>query len=204
MPQNLHRLHAQHGKVVRTAPHQYSIDDPDALKIIYGRRSQFNKSDFYAASELPGHPNLFSQRDPAQHDHDRKKFNFALTMTAISSYETYIDDCIDLLCKRLHEQVDSARTVDMAWRLHCFSFDVIGAISFSNRFGFLSKGEDISRLIETIHGNASYATVFGIFHELYPLVFGVKAILSRLGLIGSSGQAFMQRFATGLLNERRT
>lgn len=204
MPQSLHRLHAQHGQVVRIAPHEYSINDPGALNIVYGRRSQFNKSNFYAASELPGHPNLFSQRDPIQHDRDRRKYNFAFTMraTAITTYEKYIDECIGMLRKRLQESAESQKVIDMAWWLHCFSFDVIGAILFSKRFGFLDNGQDISRLIETIHGNAFYATVFGIFHELYPLVFRVKAILSQLGLISSSGQAFMQTFATGLLNER--
>jgi hypothetical protein len=42
-------LHAKHGKVVRIAPNEYSIDDPDAVGIIYGRASLFRKSDMYQA-----------------------------------------------------------------------------------------------------------------------------------------------------------
>ena len=39
-------LHQKHGKFVRTAPNEYSIDDPDAVKIIYGLGSQFPKADW--------------------------------------------------------------------------------------------------------------------------------------------------------------
>ncbi|EME78880.1 uncharacterized protein MYCFIDRAFT_205196 [Pseudocercospora fijiensis CIRAD86] len=198
--QDLVELHKRHGKVVRVAPHEYSIDDPEAVKIIYGRGSQFRKADFYAASERPGHPNLFSQRDPARHDQDRKKYNYAYTMSAMVSYEKYVDDCIELLGQRLVEQKDA---VDMAWWLHCFAFDVIGAITFSKRFGFLDAGDDVHGLIKTVHGNAFYATIFGIFHEVYASMFHVKAWLSKVGILNQSGQTFMQDFAGGLLRERR-
>ncbi|KAF7187556.1 Pisatin demethylase [Pseudocercospora fuligena] len=198
--QDLAALHAKYGKIVRIAPHEYSIDDPEAVNIIYGRGSKFRKADFYAASERPGHPNLFSQRDVAQHDRDRRKYNYAYTMSAMVSYEKYVDDCVELLSCKLAEQKGP---IDMAWWLHCFAFDVIGAITFSKRFRFLDAGEDVQGLIETVHGNALYATVFGIFHELYALIFHVKAWLSKVGILNASGQAFMQDFAGGLLRTRR-
>ena len=40
-------LHIKHGKVVRVAPGHYSIDDPAAVKQVYGIGTQFRKSDWY-------------------------------------------------------------------------------------------------------------------------------------------------------------
>ncbi len=36
-------LHKKHGAVVRIAPHYYSIDDMDAIKVIYGHGTNFVK-----------------------------------------------------------------------------------------------------------------------------------------------------------------
>lgn len=36
------------GKIVRIAPNEFSIDDPDAVKIIYGRSIEFPKADWCA------------------------------------------------------------------------------------------------------------------------------------------------------------
>jgi hypothetical protein len=40
-------LHRKYGAIVRVAPDHYSIDDPDAIKQIYGIGSRFPKSDWY-------------------------------------------------------------------------------------------------------------------------------------------------------------
>ena len=37
------RLHAKHGPVVRIAPNEVSISDPEAMRIIYGIKSKFTK-----------------------------------------------------------------------------------------------------------------------------------------------------------------
>lgn len=34
------------GKIVRIAPNEFSIDDPDAVKIIYGHSTEFPKADW--------------------------------------------------------------------------------------------------------------------------------------------------------------
>ena len=55
-------LHAKYGKIVRIAPNEYSIADPDAIKTMYGRGTQFRKSDWYTAWEVPHMPNQFSSK----------------------------------------------------------------------------------------------------------------------------------------------
>ena len=40
-------LHRKYGPIVRVAPNMYSIDNPAAIKIIYGINSKFPKSEWY-------------------------------------------------------------------------------------------------------------------------------------------------------------
>lgn len=40
-------LHRKYGNLVRVAPDHYSIDDPDAIKQVYGIGSKFPKSEWY-------------------------------------------------------------------------------------------------------------------------------------------------------------
>lgn len=37
------KLHQQHGPIVRIAPNEYSIDDPESVQLIYGARGAFPK-----------------------------------------------------------------------------------------------------------------------------------------------------------------
>lgn len=40
-------LHRRYGAVVRVAPGWYSLDDPGALKVVYGIGTRFEKSEWY-------------------------------------------------------------------------------------------------------------------------------------------------------------
>ena len=111
---DLIRLHAKYGKIVRVAPNQYSLDDPEAVKVIYGRTSSFRKSDFYSAFELPHVPNVFSMRPIDAHVQTRKKYHIAYSMSAMTAYESYVDECISVLMQRLHVIAESGRTVNMS------------------------------------------------------------------------------------------
>jgi len=120
-------------KLVRIAPQMYSIDDPAAMRIIYGVSSQFPKSKWYDAwgdPRVPNH-NLFSARDRAVHGIMRRKVANMYAMTTIKSYEPHVDSCIDLLLQRLDEFSASGQTFDLQVYLRCYAFDVIGAITVS-------------------------------------------------------------------------
>lgn len=43
----IHRLHEQYGPVVRISPNEVSFNNQDALKEIYGIKSEYSKGDFY-------------------------------------------------------------------------------------------------------------------------------------------------------------
>jgi Cytochrome P450 len=51
------------------------------------------------------------------------------------SYEPFVDRCIDLFVDRLSEFSQSGREIDLGHWMQCYAFDVIGCITFGERFG---------------------------------------------------------------------
>ena len=113
-PQELIRLHSKYGKVVRVAPNQYSVDDPEAVKLIYNRNSAFPKSEFYSAFGIPGVDNIFITRSNDYHTHSRKKFHPFYTMSTMTTYEHYVDETLDVFVHKMREIASSGVTVNMS------------------------------------------------------------------------------------------
>lgn len=68
-------LHRKYGPVVRIAPNEYSLDDPAAVKAIYGLGTTFTKGPWYTASGLPFKKdwNMFQMPENDKHIETRKK-----------------------------------------------------------------------------------------------------------------------------------
>ena len=52
------------------------------------------------------------------------------------------------------------------------AFDVVGEITFAQKFGFLEQGSDIDGMMGAIEGMLSYAAICGQVPELHPFLFG--------------------------------
>lgn len=194
-------LHKQYGPVVRVASDMYSIDHPEVVKKVYGINSKFPKSDWYYAWQHPD-PNrwtLFPDRDMKRHAETRKRFQSMYSMSSLVSYEGYVDSCADIFAKRLAEFAVSGQTIDMAHWFQCYAFDVIGDITYSTRFGFLDKGEDIDGLLKALHNVLQYGTLVGIFAQWHPLIFN---IMGRLGMGGGQGRLFLMKYVNERMKQR--
>ncbi|OBT57364.1 hypothetical protein VE04_02759, partial [Pseudogymnoascus sp. 24MN13] len=195
-------LHRKHGPIVRIAPNEYSIDDPDAVKIIYGLGSQFIKSPWYTASGDPdphGTPDLFSDRNPARHAASRRKVASAYSMTALAQLEPLVDECYVVLRDRFMEFADRGKVVDMAHWMQCYAFDVIGEITVGKRFGFLDQGDDIDGIMAAISQYLSYGAMVGVYAEFHR--FAAK-LLSFLPQKQGGGMAAMGKFANAQVQQR--
>ncbi|ETI19665.1 hypothetical protein G647_08678 [Cladophialophora carrionii CBS 160.54] len=194
-------LHRKYGPVVRVAPDMYSIDHPEVVKKVYGINSKFAKSDWYYAWQHPD-PNrwtLFPDRDMKRHAETRKRFQSMYSMSSLVNYEGYVDACAEIFGQRLSEFAAKGETIDMAHWFQCYAFDVIGDITYSQRFGFLDKGEDVSGLLKALHSVLQYGTLVGVYAKWHPLVF---AISNRLGLGGGGGRVTLMNYANQRIKQR--
>ncbi|KAH7305684.1 hypothetical protein BKA65DRAFT_470237 [Rhexocercosporidium sp. MPI-PUGE-AT-0058] len=183
----------------------YSIDDPDAAKIIYCHGANFVKWGWYSvwASPDPHLKNMFNDLDPKPHSDFRRKTASAYSMSSRISYEPYVDECTTLLLQRLSESASSGVTVNMGRWFQCYVFEMIGKISvclksslflfsgwphqFTKNFGFLDKGEDVNSVIGQLDAAMAYSSCVGLWPTLHPLCMK----LLTLGDNGSPGINFI-------------
>ena len=93
-------------------------------------------------------PDVFATRDENVHRIMKRPIAQIYSMSNLVSFEGYVNSTIGYFFQRLEELfVDKGSPVDLGHWLHLFAFDVMGEITFSRRFGFLEKGDDIDDLL---------------------------------------------------------
>ncbi len=122
------------GKVVRLEPNLYSIDDPEALPIIYSTATPWTKSKWYWAAAPPGTHSNFTTPDNKEAARYRRNFGPMYTKTSLLAHEPLIDDCTSLLADKLKDVAKSGDTVDLCHWLTCWAFDCQGHITVSRRY----------------------------------------------------------------------
>ncbi|KAH0832551.1 hypothetical protein AYO21_06055 [Fonsecaea monophora] len=192
-------LHRKYGPIVRVGPNLYSIAAPD--KEVYGIGSKFRKSDWYEGWKHPSPDKwaLFADRDIRRHAETRKRFQGLYSMSALLSYEKYVDDCTAIFDQRLTEFERSGEQVDMAHWFQCYAFDVMGNLTYSERFGFLDRGDDIAGTIAALEKSGVYSTLIGIYAWLHPFVYRVMEFLPNNG---ASGRTYLMNFVQQKIDAR--
>ena len=95
-------------------------------------------------------PGLITQRDANVHRQLKKPVVPLFATSNLLSYESFIDNTTSFLIHRLDESFSGGKICDFGLWLEMFVFDVLGEMTFSKRYGFLEKGEDIEHIIEGI------------------------------------------------------
>ncbi|KAB2580509.1 Coagulation factor 5/8 type [Lasiodiplodia theobromae] len=140
---DFYELHQRYGPFVRYGPNTLSINDPAALKAIYGHRANVRKSDFYLA--FPAAPGVFSTHTALdRHAHARKRrvMSHAFSDAALKGVEDYVLGYVRSFVGKLAGggQGDAgvwspARDVS-EWSTY-LGFDVMGDLSFGKSFNML-------------------------------------------------------------------
>ena len=196
-------LHQRYGNVIRYGPHHYSFNDPEAIKVIYGKGTEFDKSRWYETWNGPNFTTLFSEPSVKAHAQLRRKFQATYSMSSLVTYEGFVDQCIELFKRRLEEVAKGRQITDLAqWMLY-YAGDTIMLITYSKRLGFLDAGEDVGGFFETLRRHFYYNTVMGIYAGLHPLVLRITSWLSWVGLSKGLPQVSVGRFTFNSVSEKR-
>ncbi|OAA63354.1 Cytochrome P450 [Niveomyces insectorum RCEF 264] len=154
--------HRQLGPVVRIAPNHVSINDDEAIQIVYGHGNGYVKSSFYDAF-VSIKRGLFNTRDRAEHTRKRKIVSHTFSAKSVGQFEPYIHNNLALFVRQwdaLIQQSARARSradggggaAAAAAHLDCLkwfnylAFDIIGDLAFGAPFGMLAAGADIAEV----------------------------------------------------------
>ncbi|KAL8771982.1 MAG: hypothetical protein Q9209_002647 [Squamulea sp. 1 TL-2023] len=201
------KLHQQHGDIVRLGPNALSFANPNALGTIYGLNRGFIKSDFYPVQQALAKgsrlPTLFSTQDEKYHARLRKSVNSAFSMSALVQYEPFVDDATMKFLEQTEAIFRSKNaTCDFPQWLQWYAFDVIGAITYSKRHGFIDNAEDVDGMVNYLGWLFSYVAPVGQnpFLDLLLLKNPVIRILDSIGINPFSFAVV--RFAKARMSER--
>ena len=162
---------------MRISSTDVSVDHEAALDIL---RSKLYKGNLYDLFAVPSadYPNLMSIRDPKAHAESRKKIGSAYLLGNILLREYRIDQIIHLIEIKL--DAVSNKPVELGKWLHCLTWDLIGEITFSERFGFLDQGRDVNNALANTRLLTWYVTLMAYMPWLHALLLG-NPILRWLG-----------------------
>ncbi|KAL3477735.1 cytochrome P450 [Aspergillus californicus] len=196
------KLHAKYGPVVRIAPNELIISDPQAMKTIYGIKSGFTKTDFYLAFRPPWarFPDHFSATDEKEHAARRRIVSNVYTMTSILQSEKYMETCIDVWIQKLGEIADRKDSFELWEWARMYAYDVVGELYFSKNFGFLAAGGDNLGYIkaaedlipvQAVAGNMP-TYIRGLFMLTGILLPKVREAMSALGSLTDATNAMLK------------
>lgn len=107
----------------------YSLSDPSAIRQIYSITSPMVKGPWYKVWGDKSQPNLFSETDRHMHANMRKAVANLYTMTALKSYEPYVDNCVTVLREHFDRFVVEGTAINLQHWMQAYAFDVIGEIT---------------------------------------------------------------------------
>lgn len=127
----------------------------------------------------------FSVKDPLQHQLLKRPVSQKYSMTSIRSMEHLVEECIDIFIAAM---ADLAGTpVDLGEWLHWYAFDVIGAITFNRRFGFMEQRADYEQMIAGGRFSLWYAGIVGLIPGAHKWLLGQYWVRVLLGLFQPGG-----------------
>ncbi|KAL6718680.1 hypothetical protein ACLMJK_002914 [Lecanora helva] len=167
----MRELHERYGDVVRIGPNALTFSNPQAVKDIFGAGKNWKKSDLYPVNAAVARGKwahtLFSSADQVWHRNVRRAMSVYFTQTSIESFEPLIDSTINVFLDELDVRFATnngkhgTKSVGAFRWLSYFAYDVMSGMTFSERYGFIQKGEDIQGIIGWVESFLAYGFVVG-------------------------------------------
>ncbi|KAL2799010.1 cytochrome P450 [Aspergillus keveii] len=204
-------LHKKYGRVVRIGPSAVSVSNPAAIKVIYGVKGRFVKSDFYPVQQTlaNGRPlhSLFNTTDEKYHGKLRRGVANAYAMSTLVQFEPLVDSTIKAFLQQMDERYADKQgpegVCDFGAWLQFFAFDVIDELTFSKRLGFVDEGRDVDGIIGDLEWLLDYVSVVGQLPiiDRFLLKNPLRLLLNRFGMLNSTSPVVA--FARKRMGERQ-
>ncbi len=117
-----------------------------------------------------------SELDPKEHIRKNKNISSGYALSHIMKAEPYVDTTIELLEARLDQLSQMGEKVHFNRWFNFCAFDVVGEITFSQRFGFVEQGRDIGGAIANSRKLTLYISLIGHAYWLHGILLGNPVI----------------------------
>ncbi|CCF35303.1 cytochrome P450 86A1 [Colletotrichum higginsianum] len=150
----LQDLNKQHGFVVRIAPNWVVCGDGAELRRMWAVRSPWKRGHWYRGLRIdPYRDSTISTINDKTHEALRSKLAAGYSGKDVDGVHELINEQVAGLVNLLETKYLSTdttfKTVDLARKVQFFTLDVISALAFGNKLGYLDSDNDTFRYIET-------------------------------------------------------
>lgn len=96
-------------------------------------------------------PAVFTSLDEDMHMSLKYPVASLFSLSNVVSLEPLVDDVLEVISEQLDKRfTQHAQIFDLSKWMQYFSFDVMGTLTFSKRYGFLEQGKDVNGMLEAI------------------------------------------------------
>lgn len=161
--------------MVRIAPKEVLIADPDALKVIYALRSGFTKvprnshrgathsnlwqSSFYTVFNNFFKSDLFNTLDESLHAWKRKNVSASYSAESVATMEPIMDQENNVFFAEMVNFARKNEVFDLAAWLRLWAWDLSGELAFGKGFQMMGQGGDKTGYIEMIDAGTAFGGV---------------------------------------------
>ncbi|KAI0009688.1 cytochrome P450 [Xylariaceae sp. FL0662B] len=161
---HMKQLHDKYGPVVRIGPNLLDLDTPELAKTIYTTDISWRKTEFYKNSSTVINGNttytLFSEIDPARHAQLKRPVANFFLQGSILKKETLMEGALRDMCIHLENRFQGKNCDLGEWISFC-AWDIVGAVSFNQTFGYMDKGFDFDGSIGIADQTMDYFSAVG-------------------------------------------
>ena len=135
------KLHRKYGPIVRIAPDEVQISNPEAIDTIY--RSDWLKTELYDPfnPNIEGRPEPFAEKNEHIHAQHRRIMAPLFRPEAVSEYDGYCDNIIEIFSSKMNSLVGTE--FDLADYVERYTWDTIGEALYSREGGFGMLRDDV-------------------------------------------------------------
>ena len=167
---SVHKLHLKYGTFVRLSTDHVSINDAEAIPVVYGHGTGTLKAQFYDAF-VSLHRGLFNTRDRKEHTRKRKIVAATFSQQNILGFEQYIHSNLSLFLTKMESLVDrgngTANFDFLPWANY-LAFDIIGDLAFGTPFGFIRDEADTNDGIRVLNERGEWSATVGTIPWIKP------------------------------------
>ncbi|KAG9255792.1 cytochrome P450 [Emericellopsis atlantica] len=160
------RLHEKHGPVVRIGPNLLDIDYPELSRTVYNTDGKWKKTDFYknSSSIINGKItyHMFSEVDQVEHARLKRPVVRHYSVPSVRAMEPHMDAVIQEFIDHLQARfVDTRAECPLGEWLAYYAWDFLGAVTFSQKFGYMEAGKDFDGTLSVADQSIDYLGMCG-------------------------------------------
>ncbi|KAF2180130.1 cytochrome P450 [Zopfia rhizophila CBS 207.26] len=161
----IERLHARHGPVVRIAPNELHINDPEVFQEMTRVGSRFTKDpNFYSFITFPG--TSIGEHGPNAHRIRRQVLTPAFSAARVQQLAPLVKLKVDQILERFEAFVEKGEPVNIFRSTKAFTTDIISTIVFGKPLGCIQDPDFRNQFIEFLHSTFEMGWVAPAFPNL--------------------------------------